>query len=165
MWRPTSCATDNYNCIAWALGIQDRGLWPSEVWEWPRRIPAVVTTQEFIDVFEMFGYEICSSWIFESGCEKVILYERAGEVTHAARQLQDGMWTSKLGAGIDIVHQGLVDFPPDPPYYSCTIYGAAAIFLKRRLDGQHPDYEAVIASQCSVPPQANQSSIQLGTSY
>ena len=41
--------------------------------------------------------------------EKVAIFvsARTGAPTHAARQLPSGQWTSKLGAGIDIVHDDL----------------------------------------------------------
>jgi hypothetical protein len=145
MWRQTSDCSDEYNCIAWALRINNLGLWPWGDWEWPRPKPAVVTVQEFIDVFAMFGFVQCASFIFEAGYEKIALYVRAGDPQHAARQLQDGRWTSKLGNGIDIIHDLLSDFPTRAPYGPCTSYGSAQYFFKRRSGAQHPDYSTVAA--------------------
>ena len=41
----------------------------------------------------------------EDGFEKVYLYMKLGKPTHAARQLCDGSWTSKLGKNVDISHE------------------------------------------------------------
>jgi hypothetical protein len=41
----------------------------------------------------------------ESQYEKVALFAKDGRVTHAARQLPSGRWTSKLGSDVDIEHE------------------------------------------------------------
>lgn len=145
MWRETSNATPDYNCISWALRINDRWLWPWGDWEWPRPKPEIITVQEFIDVFKLFGFEQCATEIYEAGYEKIALYVRGGEPQHAARQLIDGRWTSKLGEGIDIIHDALADFPTAPPYGPCTAYGGAQIFAKRKINETYPNYETIAA--------------------
>lgn len=151
MWRETSKPTPDYNCIAWVLKVTDRWLWPWGDWEGPRPKPDVVTAEEFIAVFELFGFERCATEIFEAGYEKIALYVRSGEPEHAARQLPDGRWTSKLGAGIDIVHDALSDFPTKAPYGPCTAYGGAEYFVKRRVLGEYPDYQTIAARELPAP--------------
>lgn len=59
----------------------------------------------FETAFGMLGYEKCADDSLEDGFEKIALYASpAGEPKHAARQLPDGMWTSKLGPQEDISH-------------------------------------------------------------
>jgi len=41
---------------------------------------------------------------FEEGFEKLAIYGSGLMYTHAARQLPDGRWTSKLGQHEDITH-------------------------------------------------------------
>ena len=83
----------------------------------------------FIAAFATRGYECCDSDELEPGFEKVALYvdEQIGRVTHAARQLPDGRWTSKLGRAWDISHliQGVCG--PTPAY------GRVAQILQRPL--------------------------------
>lgn len=129
MWRKTSERSLDYNCIAWALDINDQWLWPSDPWAWPRPKPSVVTVDEFVEVFRMFGYEQCATELVEPGFEKIALYVKDGEPTHAARQTSYG-WTSKLSDWIDIHHDQLSDFPTKPiPVLAA--YGGAALFFKR----------------------------------
>lgn len=136
MWEPASKRDENYNCIAWALGHNDKYMWPSGDWEWPRAKPTVVTVQEFIDVFALYGYTQCDSHIYEEGFEKIALFVEGDSPEHAAvSRRDDGKWMSKLGVGIDILHDGLSiieDFPMSEPHGPCTGYGKAQYFFKKR---------------------------------
>ncbi|WP_449329012.1 DUF7689 domain-containing protein [Schlesneria paludicola] len=123
----TSNPTRLYNCIAWAAGVNDKWWWPGpkNFGFWPKGVRREETIDAFIEAFATLGYEICPTRDrFEPELEKVAIYTRAGIPTHAARQLQDGMWTSKCGDGIDISHtlEGLAS-----PYY-----GRATVYLSRR---------------------------------
>ncbi|MCK4793650.1 MAG: hypothetical protein KAV87_58515 [Desulfobacteraceae bacterium] len=51
------------------------------------------------------GYEPCNIGRRESGYEKIVLYALKDQPTHAARQLKNGRWTSKLGKNVDIEHK------------------------------------------------------------
>ncbi len=55
-------------------------------------------------LFEQLGYSVCPEAELEEGYEKIAIYALRGEGTHAARQLENGKWTSKLGENIDIEH-------------------------------------------------------------
>src|SRR5215469_2501487 len=83
-----------YNGIAWSVGESHR-WWQPGVY-WPAQpgddLAALVT------LFSSLGYEPCTNDALEAGYEKVSLYaDGRGDWTHAARQLPDGWWTSKLG--------------------------------------------------------------------
>jgi hypothetical protein len=71
---------------------------------WPEQAPREETLAAFVHAFETLGYSRCDSSEHEPGFEKVALYAREGTPTHAARQLEDGKWTSKLGELEDIEH-------------------------------------------------------------
>jgi hypothetical protein len=62
----------------------------------------------------------------ELGFEKVALYGLAESYTHAARQLPDGRWTSKLGNEEDIEHDS-------PEAVAGGLYGELVLFMKRRV--------------------------------
>lgn len=121
----TSSATAKYNCIAWAAGRTDDWWWPDPLgnYPWPVGVPRTVTIEAFSQAFETLGYVRCEHGNLEPGFEKVALYALNGLPTHAARQLPDGKWTSKLGKEIDISHT-LVGLEG-------PIYGQVAGYLKR----------------------------------
>src|SRR5437016_4446298 len=100
----TSPATRAYNCIAWAAGFQDDWWWPEGFSHWPDQAPRELTLAAFCAAFQRLGYERCDAADVEAGFDKVAFYVLAGEPTHAARQLPNGSWTSKLGEDIDITH-------------------------------------------------------------
>lgn len=105
-YTKTSEATPSYNCIAWAAGDNGRWWWPDPQGQmyWPPSVPRIETVDAFIEAFALFGYSLCNSRDFAHGIQKVALYARHGTPTHAARQLPNGYWTSKLGPNIDIQH-------------------------------------------------------------
>jgi hypothetical protein len=102
----TSPATREYNCIAWAAGSQAEWWWPDFgfISYWREHVPRLETLDAFYAAFAQLGYSRCADGRLEPGFEKVAFYALAGKPTHAARQLSDGQWTSKLGESIDITH-------------------------------------------------------------
>jgi len=103
-YKRTSPATTQYNCIAWSVGINTQAWWPNRYGVWPKHLPLENTINNFTEMFQSLGYEECTSRESEQGFEKIALYVLNGEPSHAARQLPDGNWTSKLGKGADIIH-------------------------------------------------------------
>ena len=129
--------TEQYNCIAFALGVTSKPWWPSrrlkDDYDWPDHLPREEYLQEtlpnFIRAFETKGYRICRNGKLKKGIEKVAIYTVAGVPKHAARQLESGVWISKCGDYEDIKHFTL----------SCTEgknYGHVEVFLHRRRDGR-----------------------------
>jgi hypothetical protein len=98
----SSAESTAYNCIAWAVGEAHRWWQPGVYWP----LPPGDDLADLIRLFAALGYMACDNEDLESGYEKVALYaDDAGEWTHAARQLPDGWWTSKLGQSVDIRHR------------------------------------------------------------
>lgn len=124
----TSEATPIYNCLAWAAG--DNEWW----WDidrrlagvrWPLGVPREYTLATWRQIFQESGFEGCETGTQEAGFEKVAAYVGDDEEpTHAARQLQSGKWTSKLGQSHDIEHDTLDSLEGDE-------YGKVAFIMKR----------------------------------
>lgn len=130
----TSPLDQKYNCIAWAAGDSSRWWQPLPVggYYWPEGIVRANTLESYELAFKRQGYRLCPDGTLEVEFEKVALYVDAGGVpTHAARQLPDGRWASKLGQGYDIEH----DRPED---VGGTIYGEVTIFLRRKMNANRP---------------------------
>ncbi|HMR19802.1 MAG TPA: hypothetical protein PKA53_10935, partial [Sphingobacterium sp.] len=80
-----------------------RWWWPKGAY-WPTDAPKEETIAAFVAAFQILGYQDCTDPNFEHGYEKIALYAKDGKPTHAARQLSNGMWSSKLGKYKDISH-------------------------------------------------------------
>jgi len=106
-FRISSPPAREYNCIAWAAQDTNAWWWPDPMLTayWPAEIPREETVVAFCAAFQTLGYEECESAELEEGVQKIALYARGGSPTHAARQLANGRWTSKLGKGEDIQHE------------------------------------------------------------
>jgi hypothetical protein len=125
----TSDSTIEYNCVAWAARDTQAWWWPDPygIGYWPENIPRQVTIEAFIAAYEALGYEQCVTPDHDEGYEKIALYVNSkSEPTHAARQLPNGHWTSKLGAHEDIEHVNLECLNGD-------LYGCAVRFLRKRF--------------------------------
>ena len=130
------CKSDrdtHYNCIAWAVGKQDKFWWPKgeRGYFWPpglRREPVgMETVENFIRAFKTERYEKCSGGKWDPKYEKIALYTNAkGVPTHAARLLPTGVWTSKLGNLEDIEHNTL-------QCVEGNVYGTVTMYFRRRL--------------------------------
>lgn len=122
----TSPETKYYNCIAWAAGDSSRNWWPLNYSYWPRGVARELTLDAFIQAFGTLGYEPCKDGKVEKNYEKIVLYLLNGEPTHAARQLSDGRWSSKLGKAHDVSHRTVrgVEGP---------CYGKATQYMRRRV--------------------------------
>lgn len=115
--RITSPPDKAYNCIAWALGIDNA---PRE----PMTASGHYTTTALIDDMQSFGFVLCADGSLEDGVEKIAIYTDGPEYMHAARQLDNGKWTSKIGELEDIEH----DTPED---VAGPAYGQPTAFMKR----------------------------------
>jgi hypothetical protein len=103
--KKTSDEDDNYNCIAWAFGDHQKNWWPNNVgYHWPLNAISKTDMQAFEEWFAQDGWEESSDPLIEAGYEKVALYSLNGQPTHAARLLDSGLWTSKLGKHVDLSH-------------------------------------------------------------
>lgn len=121
----TSHVDVNYNCIAWAASDNTRWYEPDPFgnYYWPDGVSREYTIEAYINLYESLGYSRCDTGEFEDGYTKVAVFASGSWPTHAARQLQNGNWTSKLGKNIDVEHSiyGIQD----------GLYGQVVQFLKR----------------------------------
>jgi len=94
---------------------------------WPSGARREETVAAFIEAFQTLGFVTCADGALEQGFEKIALYALAGAPKHAARQLPNGHWTSKLGELEDVEHalDGLIG----------VWYGSVVQVLKRPLPG------------------------------
>ena len=122
-----SPSTINYNCIAWAADDLDHDWWPDQGGKayWPVDVPREVTLQAFVAAYRTLGYETCDDGTLENDVEKIAIYVDTQSIpTHAAKQLTNGRWTSKLGQAVDIEHS-------TPEALSGDRYGRVAVYMKR----------------------------------
>ncbi len=110
-----------YNCIAHTLRIYSKWVWPG------------ATVADFDRLYGKAGYRRVRglNYRFNPKLEKIVLYAKQGrngklECTHGCRQLTDGTWTSKLGAGPLIRHSSPHSL--DGPSYGRPI----AVYVRQR---------------------------------
>ena len=103
-FKLTSEETSFYNCIAWAASDNQKVWWPG-LGHWPAKCPKNDSLKAFIKAFRTVGYNPCDDSLLEGGRTKIAFYGDSDGVLHAARQLDDGFWTSKLGPFVDISHE------------------------------------------------------------
>lgn len=105
----TSECNTIYNCFAWAAGNDQKWWCPSEDGYWPDGVPRELTIGAFVQAYEKLGYKLCSDGSLVPGVEKIAIFghrvEGEEEPTHAALQLENGKWTSKMGPLEDIRHE------------------------------------------------------------
>jgi len=127
-YRITSPFTGNYNCIAWAIGEEDR-WWsplPEDDYYWPEGVSQEVSVAAFISAYKTVGFVVCDNGDRVPNVEKIAIYVTPeGRPQHVARQLPNGFWTSKLGRLEDIEHEleGL----------SGELYGTVKQFMEREM--------------------------------
>jgi hypothetical protein len=127
---PPGGRTPRYNCYAFAAG-DDTQRWepdPAEQYPWPPTAPRAwpYTVPLFIQGYQKERYEVCGDGLQERDYEKIVIYTDAlGIVKHAARQISDGRWTSKLGDAEDIIHE-------TPQSLASPIYGQPVCYMRRR---------------------------------
>jgi hypothetical protein len=130
-YKITSPRDPQYNCIAYAIGDVSQ-FWDQisiKGYYWPPGAGSVQTLDGWMSVFEIHGYMETDNRDLEPKYEKVAIYATTDGPEHVARQKASGMWTSKMGKGVDIEHtlEGLEgDF-----------YGKVAKIMKRKCqDGK-----------------------------
>jgi hypothetical protein len=134
--KKTSEASDDYNCIAWAA-FDDTKRWDPDEMEqhyWPPSIPRVINLEVFKEVFRRLNFEDCDDATFENGIEKIAIYATSdGQPTHIARQVDNGIWTSKLGYWEDIEHYNLECLGGEKRDYfgRIMLYGKPVSYMKR----------------------------------
>lgn len=131
----TSYPSDVYNCIAFAMGFEDRWVdfnTDEEGHWWPPIPEKDFRPSSLIAAFEYMGFERCNDGVFEDGFDKVALYKVDEQSdpwipehwTHAARIIGSGVCHSKIGRWYDIHHR-------DGDVFQGSIYGNIYQYMKR----------------------------------
>jgi len=130
--RKTSEASEDYNCIAWAAREDNRVWWPDSrnIGHWPAGVPREESLGAFMAAYATLGYEPCLDGTLEPGFEKIVIYVLSGTPTHAARQLNSGLWTSKLGQQVDVEHDTPEAIVQEIAQLA-AIYGLPVQYMKR----------------------------------
>ena len=113
-----------YNCIAYAAGDTSNWWEPSERRYWPDYATRSYSIESLIEVFAGLGFQRCQDSSLESDYEKVALYEGQGDFEHAAVQMPNGRWRSKMGQGPVIEHRS-------PESLSGGMYGNPTTHMRK----------------------------------
>lgn len=123
--------TPVYNCIAFAMGTIDRWVdCASQPWHWWPPVCKGCSICCLIDVFKYFGFEECGmDDSFDSDYDKVALYEKNSNWTHAAKIVDEGIYHSKFGESFDGIHSrgDVLELQ----------YGKPCIIMRRRKEDAH----------------------------
>jgi hypothetical protein len=127
-FKYTSPKKKVYNCVAWAIGITNLHidmLYFRDVYDLDPNTLDHSAKGYAACLSEFYGFEICDTIEYEPGFDKIALYEDGkGDFQHAARQLSNGKWTSKMGTYEDIEHDTL-------EAVSGAYYGKPVLYMKR----------------------------------
>ena len=119
-------ASSQYNCIAYAVGDISQP-WSDDPGDyWPPEVARNPTVQGLENLFRWLGYQKCRSPRQEVGYQKVALYGSKGLWEHAALQMPNGRWRSKLGIGTLIEHE-------TPRGLAGKTYGRPQVYMRRRI--------------------------------
>ena len=95
---------------------------------WPPNVPRTFSIDSVIQAYATRGFRRCAHGDLEEGIEKIAIYgtgpSGAERPTHAALQLLEGRWTSKLGNCEDVTHSTANDV-------NGPCYGQVLCFLGR----------------------------------
>jgi hypothetical protein len=109
-----------YNCIAWSLGDISKWWWPEIYGYWPEGCRRSTELSSFVDMYEYMGYSITSSLVYSTTERRIAIFVKDNKATHAAVQLDNSRWSSKLGQNQDIVHT--LSALEGPLYGSVQVY-------------------------------------------
>lgn len=115
-----------YNCIAYAAGDTSK-RWDNHLGRyWPPWATRSSSMQSLKEVFAGLQYEECQDGNHEAGYQKLALYEARGAMQHAAAQMPNGRWRSKMGSGPVIEHDSPASLAAGP-------YGEPTAFMRRPI--------------------------------
>ena len=126
-----------YNCIAWAASVTNIAWWPTPHPVpgafWPDGLPREHSLSAFMQAYATLGYQDSGmDGSLEPDFERIAIYATTdGKPQHAARQLRDGVWTSKLGKYRDIHHNTPAAIENE------SNYGRVVRYMKRQRKQDH----------------------------
>ena len=116
--------TRQYNCIAYAAGDTSQWWWPNGIDYWPPWVSLNNRMESLKEALAGLGYEPCDDGNVEDEYQKVALYGSQERFEHAAVQMPNGRWRSKMGQGPVIEHRG-------PESLSGGPYGTPKIYMRK----------------------------------
>lgn len=145
-YKITSPHDTLYNCFAWALGIDNRYIWPDPYGNaaWPNDpdLPRSDTLEVIVKFFQKINFEVTSDRQRHANFHRIAIYCNGNSPTHLARQLPDGKWTSKLGESIDISHT--LEALEDGSYGKVKVIMARHSSKTRPIPELHPKLGLII---------------------
>lgn len=128
-YTKTSEATNFYNCVNWAIGINNR--WKDFYYLPNGEVNDDLSSEPYIRYFSKNGFKQCEDGEFEEGKNKIAIYENnRGHFTHVALQISENEWTSKLGEFEDISH---IDLHCLEGSGNTDRYGRAVFFMEKNV--------------------------------
>lgn len=129
--------TQEYNCIAWAMGYTDRWVDPYTVpghW-WPNGVERNLSTESLIKAFRHEGFELSDNGNPEEGYSKIVLYkkENVDQWTHAARIVTEDVEYSKFGNAWDCHHSHNV-LCNTSKGHEASSYGVTYAYMRKKKD-------------------------------
>lgn len=133
LFKITSAISSSYNCIAWAMGFENR--WGDyETFQgqdldnirfswWPEGIEKSLECRALIKAFEALGFRETKNSNYDPEFDKAVLYSNHGLWTHASRITGKGVEHSKFGSQWDAYH--------GQQKFSGTIYGTPFAYMER----------------------------------
>jgi hypothetical protein len=94
---------NKYNCISHTIGIKDKYYWPYEdeqeyYFEYSWSVKNEISNESFDEFYKYHGFEKMDllNFFYDPKYIKVALYTNNGIPTHAAIQVDDVYWESKV---------------------------------------------------------------------
>lgn len=126
-----SAPTYRYNCIAFAMGMDDRWVDAMNLpWHWWPPVIKDQSPEGLITAFEYLGFEKCGmDDSLEEEYDKVVLYKIGDEWKHAAKIVDNNVYHSKFGESFDGNHSG--------NDVLCAVYGMPYQVMRRTKENAH----------------------------
>lgn len=126
-FKITSHISVHYNCIAWAMGFNDRrvDIEPGAGNWWPEDVSKDVDKDTLVKAFESLGFVKADHPNIEDGYDKVSLYGYGAFWSHAAKICEEGVEHSKFGNGWDGKHSSNI--------FRGSDYGEIFCYMKRPI--------------------------------
>ncbi len=123
-------------------------IWPdaSEEYAWPEKLQRKPTIENFIVFYQMCGFCKADNFLLETGWEKIAIFEDMGEVAHAARQLEDGSWVSRIGDLVDVIHYDLDAVSGGANGLPCAVVKRVRTNFPPKLPQMHPPLTNLVNS-------------------
>jgi len=157
-WTVESKGTSLYNCFAWAAGESHRRWDFTKDDFWPDKNKGKYGIAYLVAAYRAVGFKKCDASDGlnpDERFDKIVLYCRGTEGTHAARLLDCGRWTSKIGDHEDIEHE-------QPEHLHSGVYGEPFVYMKRKRVQNEKEDKLQAQNSEESPPVASATKLRSG---